>query len=305
MVAAVKSPEHAPLEDLMLSMDVVDTLRHQQELVDRELDAEGRRERLIERLREIYAAQGIEVSDAVLAEGVKALEEDRFRYDPPANSWSVKLARLYVSRERWIKPVVFFLSLAIAAVLIYFFMIARPQMQQAESLPGRVARVQQDIARISVTSAAREESARLRRQAERAISEGNMAEANKLLAQLRALRDQLEQVYEVKIVSRPNTLSGVWRVPESNPDTRNYYLIVEAVDSAGKILSVPIANEEDGAKQWVTTWGLRVSEETFEAVAADKKDDGIIQANVIGRKLSGKLEPDYLLPASGASITEW
>ncbi len=305
MVAAVKSPERAPLEDLMLSMDVVDTLRHQQELVDRELDAEGRRERLIARLREIYAAQGIEVTDAVLAEGVRALEEDRFRYDPPVDSWSVKLARLYVSRERWIKPVMFFLSLAIVAALSYFFLIARPQMQQAASLPGRVAQVQQDIARIASAPAARDEAAQLRRQAERALHDGDNATAGKLLADLRSLRDQLEQVYEIKIVSRPNTLSGVWRVPELNPDTRNYYLIVEAVDSAGKILSVPIANEEDGSKQWVTSWGLRVSEETFEAVAADKKDDGIIQANLIGRKIAGKLEPDYLLPATGASITKW
>jgi len=59
----------------MLAMDVVDTLRHRQQLVDRELDAEARRERLVEKLREIYASQGLNVTDEMLEEGVRALEE--------------------------------------------------------------------------------------------------------------------------------------------------------------------------------------------------------------------------------------
>jgi len=38
--------DKAPLEDLMAAMDVVDTLRHDQSLAERELDGDGRRERL-------------------------------------------------------------------------------------------------------------------------------------------------------------------------------------------------------------------------------------------------------------------
>ena len=66
-----------PLDEVMLAMDVVDTIRHRQLIVERELDAAGRRERLIERLREIYTAQGIEVTDAALAAGVDALEQQQ------------------------------------------------------------------------------------------------------------------------------------------------------------------------------------------------------------------------------------
>ena len=65
--------EAPPLNDLMLAMDVVDTLRHGETLVERELSAEDRRKRMIERLREIYRQQGITVPDRVLAEGVAAL----------------------------------------------------------------------------------------------------------------------------------------------------------------------------------------------------------------------------------------
>ena len=57
----------APLEDVMLAMDVVDTLRHRQGLVERELSAGDRRTRLIEQLRDTYHSQGIEVTDGSVA----------------------------------------------------------------------------------------------------------------------------------------------------------------------------------------------------------------------------------------------
>ena len=90
----------APLDDIMLAMDVVDTLRHRDHLVARELSEDKREAQLIERLREIYRGQGIEVSDDILHEGVKALKENRFIYSPPAPGLNVTLAKLYVRRGR-------------------------------------------------------------------------------------------------------------------------------------------------------------------------------------------------------------
>jgi len=97
----------APLEELMVAMDVVDTLRHDQSIAERELDGEGRRERLLERLRDMYTAQGIDVPDHVLQEGIDALEQERFKYEPVSKSWRTKIARMWVSRGRWGKPVGF------------------------------------------------------------------------------------------------------------------------------------------------------------------------------------------------------
>src|SRR5690606_20468402 len=91
----------APLDEVMLAMDVVDTLRHRQDLVTRELDGASREKQLIEKLRDIYHQQGIEVPDHILKEGVAALAESRFVYDPPAPGLGTTLARLYVSRKRW------------------------------------------------------------------------------------------------------------------------------------------------------------------------------------------------------------
>src|ERR671918_2826776 len=86
------------LDDLMMAMDVVDTLRHREKLVERELDTEGREAELMARLKEIYRQQGIEVPDRVLTDGVKALRESRFVYTPPPPGWKRTLFILWVRR---------------------------------------------------------------------------------------------------------------------------------------------------------------------------------------------------------------
>ena len=97
MAPAAPAPK---LDDLMLAMDVVDTLRHDQRLVERELSADASEEALIKRLREVYRSQGIEVSDRILEEGVKALNEKRFSYEPPGPSFERSLALLWIDRAR-------------------------------------------------------------------------------------------------------------------------------------------------------------------------------------------------------------
>jgi hypothetical protein len=77
------------------------------------------------------------------------------------------------------------------------------------------------------------------------------------------------------------------------------------VDARGNIVPRQVRNEEGGRLQQVTKWGIRVDEETFESVAADKRDDGIIQDYVVGRKEAGRIEPEYRIPTSGGTITEW
>jgi hypothetical protein len=50
---------------------------------------------------------------------------------------------------------------------------------------------------------------------------------------------------------------------------------------------------------------LRVDEDTFQRIAADKRDDGIIQQAVVGRKRRGELDPRYSVATTGAAILEW
>jgi hypothetical protein len=129
--------------------------------------------------------------------------------------------------------------------------------------------------------------------------------ARAALASLRDLQGQLDQSYTLRVVNEPGELTGVWRVPEVNPNAQNYYIIVEALGASGRRITVPVENEETGRVERASTWGLRVDKSVFDAIAADKKDDGIIQNNVFGEKPRGVLMPAYNFPTTGDAITEW
>ncbi len=290
-----------PLDDVMLAMDVVDTLRRRQRLVERELDAEGREQDLKQRLRKIYAAQGIEVPDHVLEEGVAALKEERFVYKPPPESFATRLARLYVSRARWGKWVMGGFAVLLVTWLVYHLTVVAPRAE----LPERVEAAYQSVVELAASNDAARQAEQLYTTARTALENGDEAGAQTAFESLRDLYDTLQQAYTLQIVSRPGEKSGVWRVPEANPDARNYYIIVEAVSPDGRTLQVPVVNEETGRIERVSKWGLRVEEEVFRRIAADKQDDGIIQQREFGVKRSGQLKPDYRIATTGAAITQW
>ncbi|MBT8080477.1 MAG: hypothetical protein KJO31_17995 [Gammaproteobacteria bacterium] len=306
MSRAVAGGGHqTPLEDVMVAMDVVDTIRHRRLIVERELDAAGRRQRLIKRLREIYTAQGIEVSDAALEAGVDALEQERFAYTPTGGGVTAFFARLYVRRRRWLKPVVAIAAVALLIWLAWFLTVGLPQSRFKAELPERIEATHTEIVAQSQSDDATMRANDLLEQAQRALRAEAFATAETVHDDLEALLRELEAAFEIRIVSRPNELSGAWRVPDVNTNARNYYLIVEAVDANGNVLQRRVRNEEDGRLYDVRKWGVRVDEATFETVAADKRDDGIIENYVLGTKSAGKLEPDYRVPTTGATITRW
>jgi len=122
---------------------------------------------------------------------------------------------------------------------------------------------------------------------------------------LAALRDELMRQYTLTIVSRVGESTGVWRRPPQGSLGRNYYLIVEAITPAGEKLSLPIRNEETGNIETVSKFGVRVPQDTFETVARDKRDDGIVQKSRFGVKRRGMLDVDYEMPFEGGFITKW
>ena len=73
----------------------------------------------------------------------------------------------------------------------------------------------------------------------------------------------------------------------------------------GRKLSIPIRNEENGTIENVAKFGVSVPEPAFEAVAQDKRDDGIVENNRFGVKRRGKLTADYQMPFEGGFITKW
>ena len=298
------SPE-TQLEDVMAAMDVVDTLRHEQGIAERELDSEGRRERLLNRLRDLYQAQGIEVSDRILEEGINALEEERFEYVGVESNWQTKLAHVWVSRGRWGKPVGFFALLCVVFLLIYFIVEVYPERQIRAGLPEKIETSLSQIQSLSSNASVYESALEQADSARRAIENDDYQQAQRLTEDLESISKRLDAQYTIRVVSRIDENSGVWRVPPDNPDARNFYLIVEALDSRNQVVNVDVLNQENNKRESVEVWGVRVSEQTFYQIAEDKRDDGIIQNNQVGQKKRGDLEPVFSIDTTGAAITEW
>jgi hypothetical protein len=290
-----------PLDDVMLAMDVVDTLRRRERIVKKELDDLGREEDLTERLRKIYAAQGIEVPDHVIEQGVAALKEGRFTYAPPPPSIATRLARIYVDRGRWGKWVGAVAGALVLAGGIHYFAFVAP----TAALPKQLAGVHTEASALASTDQARETLGRYLNAGQAAVLDGDTEGARKALGQLESARTLLGQEYVVRIANRPGERSGVWRIPDVNTGARNYYIMVEAVDPTGRVLRLPIQSEETRTTETVDIWGLRVDEHTFLAVGGDKQDDGIIQRDRFGYKARGELVPRYEIETTGGAITRW
>jgi len=302
-----------PLDDVMLAMDVVDTLRRNTQLVERELGNDNQDQALLARLHEIYSAQGIEVPDYILREGVQALREDRFTYVPTPPSLSRKLAELYVTRARWGRKILIGFAVLLFCAVGYYATVVFPKAQEERQiqqelssiLPASFESLYARVDAITDESEIEMRAAQMRNDGMDAISRRDIVQARVAHTNLENLTNILQQAYRLRIVSGMNTTSGVWRIPDDNPNVKNYYIIVEPVSMDGAVLSVDVTNEEDNSRVRAEKFGVRVPQETFERIGDDKSDDGIIQNNIIGEKRRGELKIQYLIPVLDGTITRW
>jgi hypothetical protein len=271
----------------------------------RELTAEERDAKLLDQLREIYTSQGIVVTDEILQRGVDALRDERFVYRQPEPSFSRTLARIYVARGRWSRPVgLVVVGLAVAAVAFQVF-VRGPELRQATEVPAELTAAFAMLDANTDDPAALDPARAQLATGQAAVAQSDFDAARAATAEIAAMNARVQTQYELRVVSRPGETSGFWREPDENSRARNYYLVVEAVAPNGEALRLPIVNEETQRTSNVRAWGLRVDQATFERAVADKQDDGIIQNNVVGRKRRGVLEREYTVPTTGAAITEW
>lgn len=306
-------PAGAPLDDVMLAMDVVDNLRHADRLVERELGSDERDLRMKERLRDLYAAQGIDVPEHILDEGVAALRENRFVYTPRGPGLGRSLALIWVRRGRLLRILALCVGVVAAVAGGWYFGLKLPAERQAaeqakeltENLPRQVRTELDRILQLSKIDSAKEQARSLAAAADAAIRAGDAPSARERLARLAELRTRLEQSYVLRIVSKSGQPSGVWRVPRVNPSGRNYYILVEALDDRGRPVTLNVTSEEDNKTAQTSVFGIRVDERTFNRVRADKQDDGIIENNRFGEKEVGTLVPHYNFPTLGGTILEW
>jgi uncharacterized membrane protein YqiK len=183
--------------------------------------------------------------------------------------------------------------------------VEQARIELTETLPKALAAASSTTLAEAKDAAGKRQAEALTADGEAALARGDAAGARVAVAGLDALRAKLVQEYELRIVSRPGEQTGVFRIPDANEGARNYYLVVEAVTADGTVLSMPVTSEEDGRTTTVAKWAVRVPRATYDAVAADKRDDGIVQDAVLGEKPRGALEPVYVMTVQDGAITSW
>jgi hypothetical protein len=298
--------EPRKLDDVMLAMDVVDTLRHRTRIVDMELNESAREEQLIARLKEIYGAQGIAVPDRILKDGVKALAEQRFVYKPPADTFPVKLARLYVSRRKWLPAAMTFTGAIVALVVGWQVCWAIPQANEWNRMPAEISRLLSEGQALAVDPAVDMQLGNIAAEGQRAVANDDHGAARTQVATLKDINAKLAQEYDVRIVARPDEDSGFWRQDPDRPSGMHYYLVVEAVAPGGRILKVPVTSLETQKTNEVSKWAQRVDKETFDKIAAEKSaSGGIITNDILGHKARGELDPRWDTPVPGGALTDW
>ncbi|MES0882730.1 DUF6384 family protein [Roseibium sp. SCP14] len=306
------SKSDAPLNDLMMAMDVVDTLRHEEGQVARELKADERDAAMVKRLREVYAAQGIEMPDHILKAGVEDLKRDRFVYSPPSAGFQRTLAMVYISRSIWSKWLAGALAVLVIAVAAWYFLVSLPKQRAEEellarlqSLPATYTELVDRIGNLTENTDIMATAQSIADDGSLALKDSNNAAAFKAETDLRELAAGLQEVFEVKIISREGVPTGITRIPEANPDTENYYIVVEAIDPDGNILRRSIVSEENSTAEVVDKWGQRVSETIYNAVRRDKMEDGIVQKGTLGQKRRGELDIKWRSGVQDGAITKW
>jgi hypothetical protein len=312
--AAAGAPATAPakLDDVMLAMDVVDTLRHRERLVERELNEEVREEQLIERLRALYRSQGIEVPDSVIERGVEALKESRFVYTPPKPGFGRTLATLWVKRTAYGKWVGGTLAALLVALGLHQYTVVRPREQAAEAarielaqtLPRQLATVHQAVGAEARVPAARERADAILAQGRTALERGNAAEARAAVTELDELAASLRQEYTLRIAGRPEDQTGFFR-EHPRFQGRAYFLVVDAIDARGNPVKLPVRNDETNQTETVSRFAVRVPPQTFEAVRSDKSRNGIVQNARLAEKRRGLLEPEFRMPVLEGRLTRW
>ena len=70
-------------------------------------------------------------------------------------------------------------------------------------------------------------------------------------------------------------------------------------------MQLPIRNDKTNRIENVAGFAVRVPQETFDAVRADKQRNGIVQNAKMAEKRRGYLEPEFHMTALEGRLTRW
>jgi len=142
--------------------------------------------------------------------------------------------------------------------------------------------------------------------AEAGISNLDPQQTSASIADAKALMAFAAMPLSLDVVSRANRPSMIERNYDPSGG-KTWYLLTEATDKAGNVIPVRIQSSETGKTKLVNVFGVRVTEEQFNAAYDDKKADGHVDDHAMGHKPANSLSLTFERAVIGKPdmITEW
>lgn len=290
-------------EEKLLTIDLVDGLRREQERLDLALDNRERMQELREEIRSYYSQAGIVVSDALIDRAIAERQQQRFAFRPPKLGPAGHVAaRAWIYRGRVSALVGMVAVITLVGNLVGRQFEQRALQEHAEAEQARSSALTclaDSSAMAGPVDAATLDALRSEGAALDAVNaEAWNREANATCAFFAA-------ALQLRVVSEDGVQSGVWRYYDGNRSARSYYLVVDALSASGTPFAMTFRSAENGREYRQSRFAVRVSEDIYERVREDKLDDGVLQNRAAGAKPANSLQwqlPDGFEPSF---IAEW
>lgn len=296
------------IEEMSRIMDVAAALRRERKIASRELNRDQTRQMLRERLQEAADVSGDEITPAEIDFAIDQYFETQHEFKPPESGLETTMAHLYVLRGTIAKWAVVIAGGAVLWWSLFSFGIMPGEARNqriANELYGQVRQTASAVEEMAVVPDVKARIVSLTKQAESYRDAGQVQELQAVAQEIAQQQAVLQQEYELQIAQSPQT--GIDRYVEASGSISGYYLIVEARNTKGQPVKLPIRDAETGKIVRTSKWGEQVSKEVYDAVAADKQADGIVDQSTFAAKRRGEVDLQMKLPDAvrGRQITKW
>lgn len=293
------------LDEMTRVMDVARTLRKETSIAERELNRDETIAMLRKKLREAADLAGDPTTDEQIEAAIRHYYDNLHEFQPPESGWENTLANVYVAR----KQIVGWTMAAVAVALMtwgFWFSGMMPGQRRteirAQQTYSQVEEVTRTIESLATDGVVAEQAQQAQVEAATYRDRGDVNALEQLRDRLLQQASVLQDEYKLMIVSQGQ--SGIDRYVGQDNAISGYYLIVEAVDSSGKPLPMRVRNAETGKYETATKWGEQVTKEVYEAVAADKQADGVVDAREFAVKRRGETDLEVTLDGPGGASIE-
>ncbi len=306
--------EDLSLNEMLRVMDVARELRKNRETAEEMFRRDEVRDELRGKLMRSAQLAGDRVTEAEVDAAIDHYFATLNTYEDPQPGLKRTLAHAWVWRKR-IAAGIAAVAITLGGAYYLFFSAAAPLSPSVQATRAVAAEQETASAMMTRIEAMTSDPATLA-QAKSFQTEINAARGEDVTAaiaareQLAEMVDQLSANYQVHIVTTPGKESAFER-GEGTKDSI-YYVVVEARDAAGNVVTHSIRNAETGRVEKVTKWAEEVPRAVYQRLKQDKTSDGLLGETLFATKTRGELNPTINLSGNsnnpisqGNQLTRW